>query len=157
MENVAQNINQIIEDFLISLITTDIDWELKPEGDLWSKKEIIGHLIDSATNNLHRFVRCTYEQNFKLVYAQNEWVEAQHYQDAKVDELLTTWRLLNHQLCRVLKNYPQHLWHATCDTGETEISLRTVTYLADDYLKHLAHHLNQIIDGECYNSLDEIV
>ena len=77
MEAVAQNIEQLVDGFLSAITKQGIDWEYKPNPDKWSKKEIIGHLIDSATNNLHRFVRCTYEQEFKLIYAQNEWVIAE--------------------------------------------------------------------------------
>lgn len=146
MEKVAENIDQLVQDFLILMITNDIDWTNKPGADKWSKKEIIGHLIDSANNNLHRFVRCTYEQNFKLVYAQNEWVVAQHYQDAKVEDLLTLWRLLNKQISIVLKNYPEQLLQNTCDTGKQEVNLHSVEFLANDYVSHLEHHLKQIID-----------
>ncbi|OCX51375.1 hypothetical protein BEL04_15195 [Mucilaginibacter sp. PPCGB 2223] len=145
MEKAAENIDQLVQDFLIWMITNDIDWERKPAADKWSKKEIIGHLIDSATNNLHRFVRCTYEQNFKLVYAQNEWVSAQHYHEAKIDDLLTLWRLLNKQISTVLKNYPQQMLQNTCDTGKQEVNLHTVEFLANDYVAHLEHHLKQII------------
>ncbi len=141
----VHQIDQIIQDFLIKLITTDVDWETKPSADKWSKKEILGHLIDSANNNLNRFIRCTYEQNFKLVYAQNEWVSVQHYRDAKVDDLLTLWRLLNKQISRVLSNYPDSIWQNTCDTGKGEVTLHTVEYLATDYVKHMKHHLQQIL------------
>jgi hypothetical protein len=141
MDTPEQQITQIIDDFLIQLITTEVDWDFKPMADKWSKKEIIGHLIDSATNNLSRFVRCTYEQNFKLVYAQNEWVAAQHYQDAKIEDLLIIWRLLNRQISRVLKNYPAQAWQNTCDNDE----IRTVEQLVKDYVAHLSHHLEQII------------
>ncbi len=41
----------------------------------WSKKEIIGHLINSATNNHQRFVRCQFETIPKIVYDQNKWKE----------------------------------------------------------------------------------
>lgn len=146
MEKAAQNIDQLVQDFLILMITNDIDWTSKPGKDKWSKKEIMGHLIDSASNNLHRFVRCTYEQNFKLVYAQSEWVAAQHYQDAKIEDLLTLWRLLNKQISTVLKNYPQQMLQITCDTGKQEVNLRTVEFLANDYVVHLEHHLKQIIN-----------
>jgi hypothetical protein len=145
MEKTAENIDQLVQDFLILMITNDIDWAGKPDANKWSKKEIIGHLIDSANNNLNRFVRCTYEQNFKLVYAQNEWVAAQHYQDAKVEDLLTLWRLLNKQISTVIKNYPEQLLQNTCDTGRQEVNLRTVEFLANDYVAHLEHHLKQII------------
>ena len=30
---------------------------VRPAPDKWSKKEILGHLLDSAVNNHHRFVR----------------------------------------------------------------------------------------------------
>src|SRR5476651_1239847 len=82
-----------------------IDWEYKPSLQKWSGKEIIGHLCDSAQINLQRFVRCTYEENFKLVYFQDEWVQAQAYQQARHTEMLALWRLLNGQIQRVLDNY----------------------------------------------------
>lgn len=148
MDTPEQQITQLIDDFLIQLITTEVNWDFKPLADRWSRKEIIGHLVDSANNNLNRFVRCTYEQNFKLVYAQNEWVAAQHYQEAKIDDLLTIWRLLNRQISRVLRNYPPELLQNTCDTGKAGVSLRTVEWLANDYVRHLEHHLKQIIDLE---------
>ncbi|MBW4891958.1 DinB family protein [Mucilaginibacter sp. HMF5004] len=141
----VHQIDQIIQDFLIMLITTDVDWESKPSSDVWSKKEILGHLADSANNNLNRFIRCTYEQNFKLVYLQNDWVAVQHYQQTKVDDLLTLWRLLNKQISRVLSNYPDSMLQNTCDTGKDEVSLRTVEWLAADYVQHLEHHLKQIL------------
>ncbi|WP_295648301.1 hypothetical protein [uncultured Mucilaginibacter sp.] len=102
-------------------------------------------MIDSAQINLQRFVRCTYEQNFKLVYAQDEWVATQRYNEAKAEDLLTLWRLLNKQIARVLLNYPVQQLQNTCDTGKTEVSLRTVEWLANDYVKHMEHHLEQII------------
>jgi len=73
----------------------NIDWETKTSPIKWSKKEIIGHLIDSAQVNLQRFIRCTYEENFKLIYEQDEWVAAARYQDADIKEILDLWILLN--------------------------------------------------------------
>lgn len=45
----------------------------------WSKKEILGHLIDSATNNHHRFVRVQFETNLKISYDQNKWNQYNFY------------------------------------------------------------------------------
>ena len=142
MDTPEQQIAQIVDDFLILMITTDIDWETKPTPEIWSRKEILGHLIDSAIANLSRFVRCTYEQNFKLVYEQNAWVNAQHYQDSKIDDLLTMWRLMNKQISRVLKNYPTGLLQNTCDTGNGAVS---VNFIANDYIEHMSNHLEQIL------------
>src|ERR1700733_12614721 len=124
-----------LNEALAGLITSDlksINWAYKSAPDKWSKKQIIGHLIDSAQINLQRFVRCTYEENFKLTYEQVEWVNAQHYQDANIKELLGLWNLLNLQIIRVLENYPADRLQAQCDNSKTEPNLHTVEWLATD-------------------------
>lgn len=122
-----------------------INWNYKPTIDKWSKKEIIGHLIDSAQINLQRFVRCTYEENFKLIYEQVEWVKVQHYQDVDTHDIITLWKLLNQQIIRVLKNYPVDRLNAKCDNDKNEVQLHTVEWLAQDYVDHLRHHLKQVL------------
>ena len=143
MEETIDKLIDAIEEFL-KIDQASMDWETKPSANKWSKKEIIGHLIDSAQVNLQRFVRCTYEENFKLIYAQDEWVAAAHYQDAEVKEILDLWILLNRQIIRVLSNYPDTRLNAVCDTGKNEVSLHTVEWLAADYVVHMKHHLAQI-------------
>ena len=129
---------------LIFADTKSINWDYKPTAQQWSPKEIIGHLIDSAQINLQRFIRCTYEENFKLTYKQDEWVKAGGYQEADIQNLMGLWELLNWQIARVLKNYPANRLQAKCDNSKTTISLHTVEWLAQDYVDHLNHHLNQI-------------
>ncbi|WP_431200738.1 DinB family protein [Mucilaginibacter sp. P25] len=109
------------------------------------KKEVVGHLIDSAQINLQRFVRCTYEENFRLTYQQVEWVAAARYQDADINELIELWALLNLQIVRVLENYPADRWSARCDNSKTEPKLQTVEWLAADYVDHMLHHLKNIL------------
>jgi hypothetical protein len=144
MNKIAKELTEIIDRFKHN-IPESLDWEYKAAPDKWSAKEIIGHLTDSAHINLQRFVRCTYEENFKLIYFQDEWVAAQHYQEADITELLLLWRLVNKQIVRVLDNYPADCWQATCDSNRGEPVYRTVEFLANDYTRHLQHHLNQII------------
>jgi hypothetical protein len=143
MEKIAQELNKALETFFYSDFTS-FDWNYKSSPEKWSRKEILGHLIDSAQINLQRFVRCTYEENFKLIYYQEEWVSAQRYQEANLNDLLTLWRLLNEQIVRVLKNYPIKRTEIKCDNSKTEVSLHTVRWLASDYVVHMNHHLNQI-------------
>lgn len=123
----------------------DIDWSYKASPAKWSKKEVIGHLIDSAQINLQRFVRCTYEENFRLTYEQVEWVAVARYQDAEVKELIELWALLNLQILRVLTNYPRNRLAARCDNSKQEPNLQTVEWLAADYVDHMLHHLNGIL------------
>ncbi|MFI5138409.1 MAG: DinB family protein [Sphingobacteriales bacterium] len=143
IKDVILQLNEVIEEFMNSDLRS-INWTLKSAPGKWSKKEIIGHLIDSAQINLQRFVRCTYEENFKLTYEQVEWVQAQHYQDADIADLIGLWELLNIQIIRVLENYPADRLKAQCDNSKTSVSLHSVEWLAQDYADHLKHHLMQV-------------
>lgn len=143
MEETVDQLITAIDGFLKNQIDA-IDWGTKPSPEKWSKKEILGHLTDSAQINLERFVRCTYEENFKLVYWQNEWVSAKHYQETDAKEILDLWILLNRQIVRVLANYPADRLQAKCDTSRNDIELNTVAFLAADYVRHMQHHLKQI-------------
>jgi hypothetical protein len=138
-------VDNTVTQFLKIIEYSHIDWDSKRAGGKWSAKEIIGHLIDSAQVNLERFVRCTYQENFKLVYAQDEWVNTKRYQDTDVNELLELWRLTNRQIQRVLDNYPADRWQVKCDNNAETEELNTVEFLATDYVQHMQHHLQQII------------
>ncbi|SEP02472.1 DinB superfamily protein [Mucilaginibacter gossypiicola] len=144
MNEVTDKLTGII-DKVRELKDRDIDWTYKASSSKWSKKEVIGHLIDSAQINLQRFVRCTYEENFRLTYEQVEWVAAAHYQDADIHELIELWALLNLQIARVLENYPADRWGARCDNSKQEPNLQTVEWLAADYVDHMLHHLKGIL------------
>jgi hypothetical protein len=144
MEDTINLLETTIDDFINKTLTLNIDWDTRPAPGKWSNKEIIGHLTDSAQINLQRFVRCTYESGFKLIYYQDEWVAAQHYNDAHIDDVLTLWQLLNRQIIRVLQNYPPERLQAQCDNSREGVSLHTVEFLAADYVKHLQHHLQQV-------------
>ncbi|MBD1392198.1 DinB family protein [Mucilaginibacter glaciei] len=140
---IAQQINQEVANFL-SQTSPRIMWDNNTVADKWNNKEILGHLIDSAHVNLTRFIRCTYEDCFKLTYHQDEWVKAQHYREADVAELLQLWQLVNRQIARVLEDFPAERLTATCDNGHRNVTFYTVEYLANDYLAHMQHHLLQI-------------
>jgi len=140
----VDNLTPVITGFLQELKNKPVDWSYRRAPDKWSNKEIIGHLCDSAMINLQRFIRCTYEENFKLIYYQNEWVAIQRYNDMEISDLLELWRLLNTQITRVLSQYPEDRWQVLCDNGKDEESFHTVEFLSNDYVEHLVHHLQQI-------------
>ncbi|HET7003385.1 MAG TPA: DinB family protein [Puia sp.] len=143
MKEIARNLEKTLMDFLHTDLLSK-NWTYKAGPNKWSKKEIIGHLIDSAQINLQRFVRSTYSENFTLTYDQVEWVDAQQYISADIEELLELWRLLNRQIIRVLENYPTHRLQIQSDTGKTAVCFHTVEHLAQDYVNHLNHHLKAI-------------
>jgi len=118
MKETINQLKEIIEDVLVRNYDTKIDWAHKPSPQKWSPKEIVGHLIDSAQINLQRFVRCTYQENFKLTYEQDEWVKAGRYQQADIRDLTGLWVQLNLQIARVLENYPADRLKAKCDNSK---------------------------------------
>lgn len=116
----------------------------KPNPAKWSKKEIIGHLIDSALSNARRFVVAQYEDAPHIVYVQDTWVKASGYQNYDAADLISLWRLLNKHIVSILSNMNPELYSRTCVTGEPH----TIEWLAADYNKHLLHHMHVILDLE---------
>ncbi len=116
----------------------------KPSPSKWSKKELIGHLIDSAHNNLRRFIVAQYEEKPLIKYAQDYWVLAAGYQDHPLNDLIALWLLINKQIIRVLKKLPAGMEQREVQTE----SLHSIEWLAADYNKHLLHHLHQVLELE---------
>jgi hypothetical protein len=114
----------------------------KPSPNKWSKKEILGHLIDSAQNNIRRFIVAQYEDSPHIVYKQDNWVELSDYQNYDLNDLVNLWHLLNKHLVVILKNMQPEMLKRTCKTE----SDHTLEWLAADYVKHLRHHLNQVLE-----------
>lgn len=122
----------------------DAEFSAKPLPHKWSKKEVVGHLIDSAQNNLRRFIVGQYESQPPLItYQQDFWVESNQYQSMNSADIVQLWKLLNLRICSVLESMPESNYTKECNTG----SLHSMQWLASDYLKHLKHHMNQIISG----------
>jgi DinB superfamily len=110
----------------------------------WSRKQILGHLIDSATNNHHRFVRAQIEKTLEMPgYAQNEWLATQSYQNRRWSDLVILWTAYNQHLLHVIVTAPAENLNASCTiAGDVAGSLE---FLMIDYVAHMQHHLNQIV------------
>ncbi|AXE20845.1 DinB family protein [Runella rosea] len=116
----------------------------KPNPIKWSKKEILGHLIDSASNNQHKFVRTMAQPQLHFVgYAQNHWVVAQHYASANWELLTTLWASYNLQLAHVIENTVPSVLHNTITIEGA--GPFTLEFIMKDYAEHLKHHLLQIL------------
>jgi DinB superfamily len=115
----------------------------KPKTDVWSVKEILGHLIDSASNNHQRFVRAQLASELTFPgYEQNGWVASQDYQTRSWRELVDLWVAYNHHLAHVIRRIPDAAANVPCRIGANEPI--TLSSLALDYLGHVHHHLEQI-------------
>ncbi len=122
----------------------DVEFSHKPAPGKWSKKEILGHLVDSAANNHQRFIRARYEEVPFIVYDQDQWNALNYYHQTDKKELIAFWTLYNRHLVHLVKHIPAHELDKECHTGK--IAPVTLAWLIPDYLRHLEHHLLQIFD-----------
>lgn len=116
----------------------------KPQPKKWSKKEIIGHLLDSASNNHQRFTRAAIQGSLNFpAYDQDPLVALERFQEMRWSELLKFWEGYNRFLAHVIAGLPQGKAATQCIIGDHDPV--TLEWLASDYVEHLKHHLNQIL------------
>ena len=149
MKHVTQELGELISQYAAKFAAIpDTEFSNKPLPHKWSKKEVVGHLIDSGQNNLRRFIVGQYEaQPPNIVYEQDFWVNANGYQRMKKDEVIMLWRMINQRICDVLNAMPESNYAKECNTGKSAVELHSLQWLAEDYIRHMKHHLNQIIPG----------
>jgi hypothetical protein len=120
------------------------DSELPFRQGGWSRREILGHLIDSALNNHQRFVRAALEGSYTgPAYQQDGWVAMHGYKTTAWATLLEHWRLQNELLCEVVERIPADRLGAECRVGD--YAPLNLNELIEDYLVHLDHHIGQIL------------
>jgi hypothetical protein len=109
----------------------------------WTRREIVGHLIDSALNNHQRFVRASLDGVYQGPgYQQQEWVNMHGYDAMPWRDVLSHWRLQNTLLARVVERIPAERLDALCTVGQG--AAMTLEALVIDYLDHLEHHVKQV-------------
>lgn len=121
--------------------------DFKPNPSKWSKKEILGHLCDSATMNHKRFIeRLASNDEIELeLYKQNDWVECNDYQNRyTIEEVLSLWSSLNTRIVKTIQNTNNEQLKLQFIVNENEKV--TLEWLFTDYVEHLKHHLRQIFD-----------
>jgi hypothetical protein len=109
----------------------------------WTSRQIVGHMLDSATNNRQRFVRAATEGKFAGPnYDQQPWVAAHGYAGQPWNTLLDWWRVEHQILAAVVDHIPEERMEASCVVGDdAPVTLR---YLIEDYLHHQHAHLKQL-------------
>jgi hypothetical protein len=129
----------------------------RPAPGKWSPREILGHLVDSASNNHRRFVVAQRTDDLAFDgYDPDAWVADQHYQDAPWQDLVTLWASFNRHLARVMAAVPpaalarprsRHTLHRIAWQEVAENEATSLDYLMRDYVGHLRHHVAQLLDA----------
>src|SRR5688572_13571139 len=118
MKKITEELQQIINDYTTEISSiSEQEFAAKPLPEKWSKKEVLGHLIDSAHNNLRRFITGQYETSPPhITYDQDFWVNANGYTFSKKQDVLLLWRLMNERICVVLNTMPIDNYSKLCNT-----------------------------------------
>lgn len=140
---------------------SEADSARHPAPGKWSPRQIIGHLIDSASNNHQRFVRAAWQEDLVFPgYAQDDWVALQRYQDTAWAELLVLWGAFNRHLARVMAGVPEaarlrvrtrHNLDELASFPPPTPEQATLDYFMHDYVDHLEMHLRQIL-GDAWSA-----
>ncbi len=123
---------------------SETEWETPYGPGKWTKKQVLGHLIDSATNNHQRFVRIQFEDTPVIRYAQNDWNTFSYHAQQEGALLAATWKQYNLFLLALLRQIPASALERTGIGGEGKPF--TLAFIVDDYVDHMEHHLAQIME-----------
>ncbi|MBE9462999.1 DinB family protein [Dyadobacter subterraneus] len=132
---------QTIPDLLDKIPKTEFSFKASPTQ--WSKKEILGHLIDSATNNHQRFIRIQFENEPIIFYDQNEWCQHNNYQNLSTSHIIQFWKIYNQHLLEIIKIISaDNLQRFGAGKDGQKLPLH---FYITDYVDHLEHHLKQLV------------
>ena len=127
---------------LLAFPEASADTPYRPGG--WTRKQVLGHMLDSAANNHQRFVRAALDGHYSGPgYQQEGWVEIHGYGELPWETLLEMWAGTSGMLQRVVARIPEERFEAMCVIGDaTPVTLQ---FLIEDYIAHQRHHVAQIL------------
>ena len=155
MKDVAADLRSIVDREATRLVAIPADTARTPIAPgKWSPQEIIGHLVDSASNNHGRFVRAQLHDDLIFPgYEQDAWVRLQDYVATDWIALVALWRAFNHHIAHVIDHVEEgvatrkrtrHNLDEIASKGVPKSEPVTLEYFVRDYVDHLKHHLAQI-------------
>jgi len=148
-ESLAKSLEQALAYEYVNLrVLSEEQAALRPAGpDSWSRKEELGHLIDSAVNNHVRFAAASLQTEFSgPTYEQDGWVRVHGYHEMSWLSVLDSWRQHNELLLRLVIRIPEERLAVACGIGSADpVTLR---FLIEDYVLHMQHHLDHILSRE---------
>ena len=111
-------------------------------------KQILGHMVDSATNNTHRIIHLQYQGNplifpdYAALGNNDRWIAIQNYQAENWSDLVQLWKYSNRHIIHVINNVnPDKLDNIWLSALDEEVSLRN---MINGYLSHFELHMNEI-------------
>ncbi len=141
MQTEATRLRSVVDRFMDQAHL--LDWNQPYAPGKWLRIEVLGHLVDSASNNHQRFVRALMQPDLNFPdYKQQECVAVQSYATTDVANVLDLWAAFNFHLAHVMEHIPDEKLQTRCTIGDHPTA--TLAYLVKDYNDHLEHHLAQL-------------
>jgi hypothetical protein len=150
-ESLCNEMESIIQSWESRLLNLPLDVITKRRNSQQRTiKQILGHLVDSASNNTHRIIHLHYQPSPMMFpdYAHfgnnDRWIAIQHYQEEDWKNLVQVWKFSNLHLAHVIRHSDlsklKNEWIAA--TGD-HVSMEA---MITDYPRHLKLHLEEIKD-----------
>jgi hypothetical protein len=142
-----QQMTQLLDALEPLLAGRDLDWWNEPYGDgKWQRRQLAGHLIDSASNNHQRFVRSMLSAPGEAYagpgYDQEGCVRVERFDALPIPVLVGLLLQYNRLIAHLFAHFPEDKLAVSCHIGDyPPMAVETV---AISYLAHLEHHLKQL-------------
>jgi len=139
LNKICNELNEIVIHFFDKYIGLDEKiTAVKLSDEKWSLKEIIGHLVDSASNNHQRFVRLQISNLNDFPSYHYSWIDIENYNLMKFSDIMLLWKQFNILLCHIIKNIDENKLDNYWSVDNKQITLKAII---TDYLRHLKDHI----------------
>jgi len=148
-DHIANELNFLLREWENKLIQLSEEQVSVPRnGQDRNIRQIVGHMVDSASNNTHRIIHLQYDKtplNFPnyATYGNNDrWISIQNYEKENWENLVNLWKYSHLHIIHVIQQInPEKLDYEWMADKDQKVSLR---YMVDDFPRHFRLHLSEI-------------
>lgn len=111
-------------------------------------RQIVGHMVDSASNNTHRVVHMQYREtplefpNYATYGNNDRWIDIQKYEKEDWDNLVLFWKFAHLHYIHVIQQInPEKLENEWLADKNEKVTLKE---MVEDFPRHFRLHISEI-------------